>query len=125
MTTEKKEVAARVGATKKAPATTKKVLKPVAKPAAKKPVKAVSTSAKKKTEKAPKVKMVRDSFTMPQNEYEEIAKIKDAFRKAGLPIKKSEVLRAGLKALSALNMAQQKRTLAGLANAKAIRSNKP
>lgn len=70
------------------------------------------------------MKVVRDSFTMPQNEYEEIAKIKDAFRKAGLPVKKSEVLRAGLKALGKLDMAQMKRILAGLEKVKTGRPSK-
>jgi hypothetical protein len=51
---------------------------------------------------------------MPENEYREIARIKAACKKAGLPVKKSEVLRAGLKALSKLNMAQTKRLLAEL-----------
>lgn len=114
MTTDKNEVTANKTTTKKTPTIAKKAVKHVVKPAAKKPVKATPKSVAKKPKKVPKVKVVHDSFTMPQNEYKEIAKIKDAFRKAGLPVKKSEVLRAGLKALGELSMAQMKRTLAAL-----------
>ena len=63
--------------------------------------------------------MVRDSFTMPENEYKEIARIKEAFRKNGVPVKKSAVLRAGLKALGELNIMQMKRLIAGMEKAKA------
>ena len=79
---------------------TKTSVKPVAEPAAKKP--------------RHKVKVVRDSFTMPQDEYRKIAEIKDACAKAGQPVKKSEVLRAGLKALAAMTPAKMKQALAGL-----------
>ncbi len=109
--------------TKKAPATAKKAAKPVAKSATKKLVMAPA-KAVKKTDKSPKIKVVRDSFSMPQDEYEEIAKIKASFRKDGMPVKKSEVLRAALKALGGLNMMQKKRLLTGLQKIKANRSNK-
>ncbi len=76
--------------------------------------KALAKTANKQAKKVPKIKVVRDSFTMPKNEHMEISKIKDASKKAGLAVKKSEVLRAGLKALSALDMEQTKAILAGL-----------
>ena len=122
MVTDKTSLAAKEPAT---PATAKRTVKRAAKPATEKPVKATPKLADKKPEKTRKVKVVRDSFTMPQEEYKEIAKIKDACRKAGLPVKKSEVLRAGLKILGELNMAQMKRLLAGLKKVKAVRSAKP
>ena len=101
------------------------VAKPAAKPAvAKKPAKAAVTKvaapkaaakkaaplkkAKKEVKKEIKVKVVRDSFTMPQGEYQQIADIKAASLKAGMHVKKSEVLRAGLKVLSALTAAELK-----------------
>ncbi|MDD4977895.1 MAG: hypothetical protein PHI29_04625 [Gallionella sp.] len=101
------------------------VAKSAAKPAvAKKPVKAAVTKvaapktaakkaapvkkAKKEVKKEIKVKVVRDSFTMPQGEYQQIADIKAASLKAGMHVKKSEVLRAGLKVLSALTAAELK-----------------
>ncbi|MBI5430794.1 MAG: hypothetical protein HY938_10110 [Nitrosomonadales bacterium] len=124
MTASKTETTAKVATTQKTPATAKMAVKPAAKQAAKKPVRATPQTAAKKTEKSPKIKKVRDSFSMPQNEYQEIAKIKDACKKAGLPVKKSAVLRAGLKALGELNMVQIKRLLAGLAQVDAGRSSK-
>jgi hypothetical protein len=47
-------------------------------------------------------KLVRDSFTIPKSEYATLGELKE--RAAGLarPVKKSELLRAGLKALAAM-----------------------
>jgi hypothetical protein len=81
--------------------------------------------AAKKPKKEQKVKVVRDSFTMPEGEYLKIAEIKDICAKAGQPVKKSEVLRAGLKALAAMTPAQLKRALAGLEKIKTGRPKKP
>ena len=44
-------------------------------------------------------RVIRDSFTIPDGEYELIAKIKKRCMKAGIGANKSEVLRAGLAAL--------------------------
>lgn len=111
-------------ASKKVAAPAKNAVKPVTKPATKKLVTASAKSAAKKKDKAPKMKVVRDNFSMPQNEYEEIAKIKASFQNDDISVKKSEVLRAALKALSGLNMLQKKRLLAGLQKVKGHRSNK-
>jgi hypothetical protein len=51
-------------------------------------------------EKPKKPKLVRDSFTMPKDEYEQIAALKLSLAKQGRPVKKSELLRAGLLLLS-------------------------
>lgn len=56
-----------------------------------------------KKEKQKKIKMVRDSFTMPENDYAKIAELKKKCLKAGVPIKKSELLRAGLSYLTKLS----------------------
>jgi hypothetical protein len=88
-------------------------------PAARKPA-SVKVTAKpvkkhKKEKKAEgKVKVVRDSFTMPQADYALIADLKQKALKAGLHVKKSELLRASLQALSKLTAAQLKRALSGL-----------
>jgi hypothetical protein len=66
----------------------------------------------KKTEG--KVKVVRDSFTMPQADYDLIASLKQKASKTDLHVKKSELLRAGLQTLSKLPAAQLKRALSGL-----------
>ena len=107
--------------------TTKKTAAATVKPVAKKiPAKRVPVKAAvKKTEKAHKEKAVRDSFTMPQSEYRKIAEIKEASLKAGLPVKKSEVLRAGLKALCGMSAAELKRALAGVEKVKTGRPKKP
>ncbi|OGS76365.1 MAG: hypothetical protein A2Z94_05895 [Gallionellales bacterium GWA2_55_18] len=121
MTTDKTE--AKKTAIDKAPATAKKVAKPAAKPTAKKAV-VMPKPAAKKTEKASKVKVVHDSFSMPKAEYQKIAEIKETCLKAGLQVKKSEVLRAGLKALGEMNEAQLKGAMAGLGKVKATHSKK-
>lgn len=86
--------------------------------------KAVLRSVEKKPKKEHKKKVVRDSFTMPQNEYAKIAEIKDICLKAKLHVKKSEVLRAGLKLLAALNATQLKLALGSLEKIKTGRPHK-
>lgn len=78
---------------------------PVAKVAAKaSPAAAAAKPAKPaKVEKPKKPKLVRDSFTIPKQEYAAIDALKQRAAKAGTPAKKSELLRAGLKALAAMN----------------------
>jgi hypothetical protein len=47
-------------------------------------------------------KVIRDSFTIPDSEYQLISRIKTRCMKAGIDSNKSEVLRAGLAALDAM-----------------------
>jgi hypothetical protein len=56
-----------------------------------------------KKKKQKKVKMVRDSFTMPENDYAKIAALKEKCLMAGVHVKKSELLRAGLAYLTKLS----------------------
>ncbi|MEP6824194.1 MAG: hypothetical protein ABI919_05205 [Ramlibacter sp.] len=65
----------------------------------------VSISAGKpvRPEKPKKPKLVRDSFTIPKAEYTVLEALKQRAAMSGLPAKKSEVLRAGIKALAALS----------------------
>lgn len=49
---------------------------------------------------APPQKVIRDSFTMPSDDYDLIAEIKRRCLKVGVSANKAEVLRAGLRALS-------------------------
>lgn len=118
MTTDKTELSAKKTATSKTLAAAKKTAKPALKPAAKK-AGAIPKPVAKKPEKEPKVKVVHDSFSMPKAEYRKIAEIKEVCLKAGLHVKKNEVLRAGLKALGQMNEAQLKSALAGLEKIKA------
>ncbi|TSA56470.1 MAG: hypothetical protein D4R39_04225 [Methylophilaceae bacterium] len=82
----------------------------IAKPATSKAVVSVTKTAVKKVAatqpvkivKAPKVKMERDSFTMPKAEYAQFHVLKERLQKLGSPVKKSELLRAGIMQLSAM-----------------------
>jgi len=56
-----------------------------------------------KTAKTKKPKMVRDSFTIPKDEYAVIESLKQRSGKLSQTAKKSELLRAGLKLLSGLS----------------------
>ena len=49
-------------------------------------------------------KLVRDSFTIPAREYEAIDELKKLYLENGIHMKKSEILRAGLLALSAMDI---------------------
>lgn len=102
-----------------------KKAKPVAQAVA--PVKAVVKEEGVKEVKAvkkAKLKVVRDSFTMPQSEYQKIADIKELCLKSGVQVKKSEVLRAGVIALCAMNEAQLNSAMGALDKIKTGRPNK-
>jgi hypothetical protein len=71
----------------------KRAASPLASPPAK-PVAAPETK--------PKQKLVRDSFTIPKNEYAVLAVLKQRGLGLGHPVKKSELLRAGIAALQAM-----------------------
>ena len=85
--------------------------KPVAaKPAAPAP-RAIPKAAPKlaKPQKAPKfkkIKPVRDSFTMPKAEYAALDTLKLRAARLASAVKKSELLRAGVKALTAMSDAE-------------------
>lgn len=53
--------------------------------------------------KAKKPKLVRDSFTIPKDEYAVIETLKQRAATLAQPVKKSELLRAGLKVLAGLS----------------------
>jgi hypothetical protein len=53
--------------------------------------------------KAKKPKMVRDSFTFPKDEYTVMDALKLRAAKLGHPVKKTELLRAGVKAIAAMS----------------------
>jgi len=71
-----------------------------------------------------KKKVVRDSFTMPYNEYQKIADIKAICMKSKMHVKKSEILRAGLKWLATLSATQLKLELNSLEKIKTGRPKK-
>ena len=83
-----------------------------------KPNPASPTAAKPVTQHA---KVVRDGFTMPQADYELLKELKAQCLKAGVEVKKSELLRAGVQALAALSMADLAARLKALPPVKAGR----
>lgn len=100
------------------PAKPVKALKPAQAPQA-------SRQAKKPPQSSevpkPRIKLVRDSFTMPREEFELIAQLKARALNFKRPTKKSELLRAGLQVLSALSDAQLHAALDALRPLKAGR----
>jgi len=96
----------------------KAAAKPAAKPAAKAPVRVAVKAAKPaaptvakasvaasaaKPAKVKKPKMVRDSFTIPKAEYAVLDVLKLRAAKLSNPAKKTELIRAGIKALAGLS----------------------
>lgn len=75
-----------------------------------------------KVAKVRKAKLVRDSFTIPKPEFLVLEQLKQRAGKLGAPIKKSELLRAGIKALAAMDSADY---LAALAAVPAIKTGRP
>ncbi len=115
-----------------APKPASKARKAAAKPATPvKPVKAsVKTSAKAAPAVAPvkaeakpaKIKLVRDSFTMPSDEYAALPALKQRALGFAHPAKKSELLRAGIKLLAGLSDAA---LLKALKNVPEIKTGRP
>ena len=104
--------------------TTKAARKSATKPAKKDAVKSVTSSKKSpsgatapasraasssstptgnKDGKAKKPKLVRDSFSIPKDEYAAIETLKQRCAALAQPVKKSELLRAGLKVLTGMS----------------------
>lgn len=84
--------------------------------------KAVKSSPVVKAKRAKKDKVVRDSFTMPKSDYEKIAALKLKCEEAGVSVKKSELLRAGLLMLEA---ASPKRLLAAVSAVEQVKTGRP
>lgn len=78
----------------------------------------------KKPGKHKKVKLIRDSYAMPENEYEQIAVLKKRLAVKGVDVKKSELLRAGVAVLVALNDAELKFVLSHVERIKTGRPSK-
>lgn len=105
---------------------------PAKNPTARKPAKAgngmqgkKSASARvAKVEKPKKVKLIRDSFTMPSFDYDLIKALKLKALDAKTAIKKSELLRAGLHALDKLDSKELISIVSTLAVLKAGRPKK-
>ena len=77
---------------------------------------------KAKPAKVKKAKLVRDSFTMPEGEYGQIAALKERCLKAGVVAKKSEILRAAVASLAKLSDAA---VLAAVRRLDVIKTGRP
>lgn len=100
-------------AAKKAASPAKTAVK-VAKPAAPAEKSAKHASKPAAKEKVKKAKLVRDSFTMPESEYQVLGDVKKAFLKIGISIKKSELLRAGVALIKAMEISRLKTVIGDL-----------
>lgn len=108
---------------KAAPAAEKAATAAAAAPAS--PAKAAGATKPEKQEKAEKPrkpKLVRDSFTIPKDEYAVLELLKQRAAKLGRPTKKSEVLRAGVQALAAMT---DSAFLASVGGVPALKTGRP
>lgn len=117
-----------VAAAPKAAPTKKTIAKPAAKPASKSTAKPVTAAVKQVTKavakpaKVKKVKMVRDSFTMPKAEFAVLDVLKTRAANLKAPAKKTEILRAGIKALAGMSDAA---FLAAVAAVPSLKTGRP
>lgn len=110
---------------KKAPASPTKAKAEKAKIAAAPKAKAVPSKVSPiKEAKAKKPKLVRDSFTIPKDEYLVIENLKQRALGLSHPVKKSELLRAGLKLLAGLSDAALRTALQAVPSIKTGRPTK-
>lgn len=105
------------------PAKGKRVQRPAAKPTQAAAPKTAAPKADKKV-KAEKIKVVRDSFTIPKTEYAQIADMKKRAMALGKEAKKSELIRAGLALLAATGDAAFTKALASVPTLKTGRPGK-
>ncbi len=101
-----------------APVTSAKTITVAAKPKPKQKQKPTSSSA----EGTKKIKLVRDSFTIPKTEYAVLEVLKQRAVNAGKQVKKSEVIRAGIKALAGMSDAA---FAAAVSEVPAIKTGRP
>lgn len=87
-----------------------------------KATRAQQTAVKAKAKNAKKEKVIRDSFTMPKADHERIAVLKRKCLDAGITVKKSELLRAGIQLLDA---ASSKRLLAAISALETVKTGRP
>ena len=130
-TAKSRSGASKAAAPHKPPVSAKSPAKSPAKPPVKTPAKtemtpsapaAVRAVKAAKPAKPKKDKLVRDSFTIPKSEYLVIDALKQRAAKLGIPAKKSELMRAGIKALAAMAEAA---FATALKNVPAIKTGRP
>lgn len=75
-----------------------------------------------KPEKTPKMKVVRDAFTMRAEDHQLFAEIQSRCLKVGINVTKSEIVRAGLNYLAELDVSDLKKIVMGIPK---IKSGRP
>ncbi len=118
--TAAKTAATKKPAAKRSPAAKSKAKAPAAKPAVKVPATKAIDKKHKAGDKKPKT--IRDSFNMPEDDYALIGAMKKRAITAGREVKKSELLRAGLKVLAAMTEAAFSKAVAAVP---AIKTGRP
>lgn len=106
----------------KAATATKAPAKAPAKTAAKVTPAAIAKVDAPKVPKAKKPKLVRDSLTMPKAEYDVLETLKTRALTLGNPVKKTELIRAGIKAIAAMTDA---RLLAAIRAVPSLKTGRP
>ncbi|ESS74133.1 hypothetical protein MGMO_2c00080 [Methyloglobulus morosus KoM1] len=94
--------------------TTRKALTAIPKETAgtKKAVASETVTAKpSKKRKSAKDKVIRDSFSFPEQDYAKISELKKTCLAAGIHVKKGEILRAGLHLLTKLPLTELKQAV--------------
>ena len=120
LTSTARKLPAQKATTKKAPLPKTTALQPADTTAPK--AAAAKAAAPEKIKPAKKPKLVRDSFTMPKDEYQAIETLKQRANGLQRTAKKSELLRAGIMALSAMD---DKNLVAILAKVPALKTGRP
>lgn len=90
--------------------------------AAENPETTANTDSNDKEAKVRKSKLVRDSFTIPKDEYLMLDLLKQRTAQLGQPAKKSELLRAGIKLLAGLSDAALRKAVSAVP---AIKTGRP
>ena len=78
---------------------------------------------KSKHDKEKVIKVIRDSFSFPEQDYRKISELKQICLAEGISIKKGEILRAGLHLLSELTLPELKKAIAQVEKVKTGRPN--
>ena len=81
-----------------------------------------SRAARRDRERVERDKVVRDTFTMPKSDYAKIAALKQRCLDAGIQVKKSELVRAGLLLLES---EPTSRLLAAVSAVETVKTGRP
>lgn len=101
------------------------LLKPIEATEAKKVIEVIENEVKSSSKKRSigKEKVIRDSFSFPEQDYLKISELKKTCLTAGIHVKKGEILRAGLHLLSKLNLVDLKQAVEQVEKVKTGRPN--